>query len=342
MDVKHMGLQVPIPCFDQTTLSKLILETVQTFRERDPLVFLDAPVNIVGPVYGNLPDLVKLLTRVGRFVDQVTVFLGGYIGQGEFSLECLTLVLALFNAYPDNFVLLRGKTEFDDYQNTTLMSNIVDRFGANSSLSRIIPTVFGMFPLLAIVDREEVCTAGGIGTATLIRELKRAKDDTRKHELAGMIVNANPEDEVDTIDSFLNLSRCKKIVSGAKVVKAGVEATQEGRVLFVSSTSSVGTQNRIGFISVNRGSKVKGNGISPSRPLARVYARFEIYAFSVNGTGSRMFAKSLALEQEYKLRPVGAKQAISNLMLLSQTPKNDKNGDGFFRNVSQMTFIDFS
>ena len=297
-------MKTPIPCFNETTLGKLFNETITTLSGRPLVVSVDSPVNIIGSTDGNIIDLLRLLSRAGRFMDQTTVFLGGYCHKAHFSLECVTLVLALFNVYPDNFVVLRGRSEWTQLRECGLIDDIVDRFGPGSALEHELLNVLASLPVMAVVDKEYVCTSGGIGSLNAMRELKRPKGD--KDKLVELVVNANPMNEEQLAEEFLGQTKMKKVISGYvdKPILNGVETLFDGLFLVVSSASTIDAKHRIGYITISKESKLRALGITPSRQMARVYAKFEMLEMTSAVNCGRLFFKCLAMENHEQKRDI--------------------------------------
>ena len=307
-EIKQLGMKMPIPCFSEATLSRLITETLETLEEKRLIAHVDAPVNIIGATDGSITDLLRLLSKSGRFMDQTTIFLGGYCHKSHFSLECVTLLLALLNVHPDNFVVLRGRSESTQVQECGLIDDIVDRFGENRPLASELTKVLGKLPVIAVVGKEYVCTSGGLGSATAMRELKRAKG-AAKEKIIAQIVNSNPAKEESVIEEFLaQASDIKKVISGyvENPIMNGVEPMFDGQLLVVSSASSIDGKHRIGYVTINKESKLRATGITPSRQVARVYAKFEMHDMNdgVQMHGGHLFFKCIGMESREQKRDI--------------------------------------
>lgn len=74
------------------------------------MVTIKDPITIVGDIHGQYFDLLKLLQPgVGGDPKETTyLFLGDYVDRGNFSVEVLSLVLAIKITYPKTCYMLRG------------------------------------------------------------------------------------------------------------------------------------------------------------------------------------------------------------------------------------------
>ncbi|KAK8841063.1 hypothetical protein M9Y10_027901 [Tritrichomonas musculus] len=103
----------PIPSFDEELLIDLCSESQSLFEKESNVLELSGDFIIVGDIHGSLHDLFRIL----KFLQEnnsKALFLGDYVDRGNFSLECITILLALKILYPDSIFLLRGNHEFDN------------------------------------------------------------------------------------------------------------------------------------------------------------------------------------------------------------------------------------
>jgi hypothetical protein len=83
------------------------------FRNESTVLRIRAPTKIFGDLHGQFGDLMRLFAEYGSpstagdiaYIDYL--FLGDYVDRGAFSLETISLLLALKIEHPENVHLLR-------------------------------------------------------------------------------------------------------------------------------------------------------------------------------------------------------------------------------------------
>lgn len=69
------------------------------------------PVTVVGDIHGQFYDLQELFRIAGTAPETNFLFLGDYVDRGFYSVESVTLVLAMKVRYPDRVTICRGNHE---------------------------------------------------------------------------------------------------------------------------------------------------------------------------------------------------------------------------------------
>lgn len=147
---------------------------------------ISSPVSVCGDIHGQIFDLVDLFRREGDPSKQKYIFLGNYVDRGEYSTECIFLLIIYKILYPSNIFLVRGNHEQKNISKTYgLYYETLKKYNVN--IWRLLCEVFSFFNIGCIVDGRIFCVHGGISPKTIsLDKLKR---------LNRFVINANNEYE---------------------------------------------------------------------------------------------------------------------------------------------------
>ena len=289
-EVQSMGTVVPFATFDTEVLLQLCEEVIP-FLQRDPNVLrLPAPVIIVGDLHGNLRDLIRVLIRGGQPPDKTYLFLGDYVDRGEFSVEVISLLLALKAQYPDSIYLLRGNHEFAHINRCYGFQKACSEFENGEDLWMRFNVVFTWLPFAAVVDGQAFCLHGGISQCMKsiedIEDLERPIMDYTDNKLLEDLMWSDPTEARGFIPSnrgngtlfgylplvdFLHSNSLKILVRGHQCVNDGVTKFHRGLgyTVFSSSNYTEFTGNACGMLIVQGEGKVNIVTMPPAGILAR-------------------------------------------------------------------------
>ncbi|ULU11198.1 hypothetical protein L3Y34_014999 [Caenorhabditis briggsae] len=171
-----------------------------------PLLELQAPINICGDTHGQYNDLLRIFNSCGAPTKNQYLFLGDYIDRGRHSLEVIILLFALKLAVPKKVHLLRGNHELKAInKNYGFYGELKTRFrcgaGTNTGVAERLYAhfnqVFSYMPLAAIVSKRILCMHGGISphlrTLDDIRGIGLPLETAKSNPLACDLLWADPE-----------------------------------------------------------------------------------------------------------------------------------------------------
>ena len=164
-EVDNIGFASTIPKFSAEFLHEFLLEVKESLASfSTSLVTMYAPIVLVGDIHGNLHDLIRIFMINGLPPLQRYLFLGDYVDRGEFSIECITVLLALQILFPSHIRLLRGNHELRSVnQMYGFFQNIHNEYPNDTNLWEEFNQCFDYLPLACHIPDEKIfCVHGGI------------------------------------------------------------------------------------------------------------------------------------------------------------------------------------
>ncbi|KAF9241302.1 Metallo-dependent phosphatase-like protein [Melanogaster broomeanus] len=177
---------------------KILCDTVRSIlMEESNIQPVSSPVTICGDIHGQFWDLLELLRKGGKIPETSYIFMGDFVDRGHYSLETVSLLLALKARYPDRVTLLRGNHE--SRQITQVYDECQQKYGS-AAVWKACCNVFDYLNLAAIIDGETLCVHGGLSpdirTLDQIRVLSRAQEIPHEGAFCDLMWS-DPED-IDT------------------------------------------------------------------------------------------------------------------------------------------------
>ncbi|ORX33488.1 Metallo-dependent phosphatase-like protein [Kockovaella imperatae] len=148
--------------------------------EESNVHLVQSPVTVCGDIHGQFWDVLEIFRQGGEVPETNYIFMGDFVDRGYYSLETLSLLLALKARYPDKVTLLRGNHESRQItQVYGFYEECMQKYG-NPSVWKACCTVFDHLNLAAIIDAEILCVHGGLSpdirTLDQVRILPRAQE----------------------------------------------------------------------------------------------------------------------------------------------------------------------
>ena len=154
----------------------------ELFIKEPNVQIVHCPITVCGDIHGQFHDLLELFDVGGYAPDTNYLFLGDYVDRGCFSVESVSLLLALKLKYPNRIVLLRGNHES---RQTSQMYGFYDecfkKYGNNPSIWNTFMDLFDFLPLCALIENKILCLHGGLSPN--IQTIEEINQLDRKQEL---------------------------------------------------------------------------------------------------------------------------------------------------------------
>lgn len=287
--ITEVGHIIPLPQFDEEILIDLCIKTKQYFIDMPTLLEIEGPIIVVGDLHGNIFDLLRLITVNRPPPQQKYLFLGDYVDRGEFSVEVITIILALMLMYPNTLYLLRGNHESESmnsiygFRRELLLSNY------SNDLFVHFNHIFDLLPLAAILSHKYFCVHGGlpdIQSFDEIRSIERPASPLT-NSLVQDLIWSDPSSSHPgfspsrrgsgknfgkaIINKYLNDFNLKGIFRAHQCITSGVEQFDDTPLYTIFSCSNYcfTYNNNCGYINVSEDTSFQAYSLLPLPQIRR-------------------------------------------------------------------------
>jgi len=158
-----------------------------------------APVTVCGDIHGQFWDLLELFRMGGSCPNTNYLFMGDYVDRGYYSVETVTLLVALKVRYPDRITILRGNHESRQITQVYGFYDECLRKYGNTSVWTIFTSLFDYLPLTAVIEDQLLCMHGGlspsIDTIDHVKALDRFQEVPSEGPMSDLLWS-DPDDRI--------------------------------------------------------------------------------------------------------------------------------------------------
>jgi serine/threonine-protein phosphatase 2A catalytic subunit len=153
----------------------------------------------VGDIHGQWYDLIELFQIGGDLPNTNYVFLGDYVDRGYYSIETVSLIMALKVRYPSRIHILRGNHESRQITQVYGFYDQCLKYYGTPNVWKYFTDLFDYLPLSIVVDDKIFCVHGGLSpqldTLDHVRQLDRFHEVPHEGPICDLIWS-DPDDRV--------------------------------------------------------------------------------------------------------------------------------------------------
>lgn len=155
------------------------------------------PITVCGDVHGQFYDLMELFRIGGDIPTTNYLFMGDYVDRGYYSVETVSLLVALKVRHPKRITILRGNHESRQITQVYGFYDECLRKYGSVNVWRYCTDIFDYLSLSALIDNRILCVHGGLSptitTVDQIRTIDRKQEVPHDGAMCDLLWS-DPED----------------------------------------------------------------------------------------------------------------------------------------------------
>jgi serine/threonine-protein phosphatase 2A catalytic subunit len=237
----------------EESVSKLCNLAQELLSKESNVQPVSSPVTVCGDVHGQFHDLQELFRIGGPSPDTNYLFLGDYVDRGYYSVETVSLLVALKVRYPNRITILRGNHESRQITQVYGFYDECLRKYGNANVWKLYTDLFDFLPLTALIEGQILCMHGGLSPAIDrlddIRALDRMQEVPHEGAMCDLLWS-DPDDRCgwgisargagytfgkDISEQFNHMNNLSLIARAHQLMMEGYSWSQENNLVTIFS-----------------------------------------------------------------------------------------------------------
>jgi serine/threonine-protein phosphatase 2A catalytic subunit len=176
----------------------------EVLREEPNVQPVRRPVTVCGDTHGQFHDLMELFRIGGEPPSTNYLFMGDYVDRGYYSVETVSLLIALKVRYKDRITILRGNHESRQITQVYGFYDECMRKYGSGSVWKMLTDLFDYLPITALIENQIFCLHGGlspdIDNLDKVRCLQRFQEVPHRGPMCDLLWS-DPDDRLGFGDS---------------------------------------------------------------------------------------------------------------------------------------------
>ena len=200
---------------------QILEKLTEIISEEDNILTLEAPINVVGDIHGQLFDLFNMFDTVKEqsCEKEKFLFLGDYVDRGHFSLETFAFLSCLKIKNPNSIFLLRGNHESTSVNQLYGLYNDCNQLYGSPTVWYLINKTFQYLPIAANISNQYFCVHGGLSPDLKIVEKLYSLNRVCEIPLDGILADITWSDPGEDIKKWQKNPRGSGYLFGANEVE---------------------------------------------------------------------------------------------------------------------------
>jgi len=183
----------------ETEVKLLCNKAREILVEESNVQSVRCPVTVCGDIHGQFHDLMELFRIGGKCPDTNYLFMGDYVDRGYYSVETVSLLVALKVRYKDRVTILRGNHESRQITQVYGFYDECLRKYGSPNVWKLFTDLFDYLPLTALIENKIFCLHGGLSPSIDTLDHIRALDRIEEIPVQGPMCDllwSDPDDRI--------------------------------------------------------------------------------------------------------------------------------------------------